>query len=113
MIEFTSGITQTGEDNRSQLQITTNAANRANVSVYSMDSRGLMAETPGGDASSGAASSQSMFSGASVFHAADTREDSRDTLATLATDTGGRSFFDLGDLGEGFQRSRKTRPAIT
>ncbi len=103
VIQFTSGITQTGEDNRSQLRATTDAANRANVSIYTVDSRGLMAEIPGGDASSGAATGNSMYSGASVFHQSDAREDSRETLATLATDTGGRSFFDLGDLGQAFQ----------
>jgi VWFA-related protein len=103
VIQFTGGITQTGEDNRSQLRVTTDAANRANVAFYTVDSRGLMAEIPGGDPSVGAASGSSMFSGASVFHQSDQREDSRDTLATLATDTGGKSFFDLGDLGDAFR----------
>ena len=45
-----------------------------------------------------------MFTGASVFHQTDQREDSRDTLATLSTDTGGRAFFDLGDLSEAFPK---------
>ena len=103
LIQFTSGITQTGEDNRSQLQITTNAANRANVSIYTVDSRGLMAEIPVGDASVGAASGNSMYTGASVYKQQDARQDSRETLATLATDTGGKSFFDFGDLGKAFQ----------
>ena len=103
LIQFTGGITQTGEDNRSQLRSTTNAANRANLSIYTVDSRGLMAEIPGGDASVGAASGTSMYSGASVFHQTDAREDSRETLSTLASDTGGRSFFDLGDLNQAFR----------
>ena len=103
MIQFTSGITQTGEDNRSQLRATTDAANRANVSIYTVDSRGLMAEIPGGDPSVGAATGNSMYSGASVFHQQDARQDSRETLATLASDTGGRSFFDFGDFGDAFK----------
>jgi len=103
VIQFTGGITQTGEDNRSQLRVTTDAANRANVSFYTVDSRGLMAEIPGGDPSVGAATGNSMFSGASVYHQQDARQDSRDTLATLATDTGGRSFFDLGDFSPAFR----------
>jgi len=102
VIQFTGGITQTGEDNRSQLRVTTDAANRANVSFYTVDSRGLMAEIPGGNATVGAASGSSMFSGAAVFHQSDAREDSRDTLATLASDTGGRAFFDLGDFAPAF-----------
>jgi len=39
-----------------------------------------------------------------VFHQTDQREDSRDTLATLSTDTGGRAFFDLGDLSDAFPK---------
>ena len=102
VIQFTSGITQTGEDNRSQLRVTTDAANRANVAIYTVDSRGLLAEIPGGDASVGAASGKSLFTGDAVYKQSDSREDSRETLSTLASDTGGRSFFDLGDLGQAF-----------
>ena len=103
VIQFTSGITQTGEDNRSQLRATTDAANRANVAIYTVDSRGLMTEIPGGDASVGGATGASMFKGDSVFHQQDQRQDSRETLATLASDTGGKAFFDLGDLGQAFK----------
>src|ERR1700683_1821545 len=104
MVEFTGGITQTGEENRTQLRAATDAANRADVSIYSIDSRGLLAAPPGGDATTNAATGTSMFTGASVFHQTDQREDSRDTLATLSTDTGGKAFFDLGDLSEAFPK---------
>jgi VWFA-related protein len=103
VLQFTSGITQTGEDNRSQLRATTDAANRANISIYTVDSRGLLAEIPGGDASVGASSGNAMYSGAAVFQQSGARQDSRETLATLASDTGGRSFFDLGDLAQAFR----------
>ena len=102
LIEFTGGITQTGEENRAELRAATDAANRANVSIYSIDARGLFATPPGGDATTAAATGTSMFTGAAVFHQTDQREDSRDTLATLSTDTGGRTFFDLGDLSDAF-----------
>jgi VWFA-related protein len=102
LVEFTGGITQTGEENRTQLRAATDAANRADVSIYSIDSRGLLAAQPGGDATTNAATGTSMFTGASVFHQTDQREDSRDTLATLSTDTGGKAFFDLGDLSDAF-----------
>src|SRR5271168_1597416 len=102
LVEFTGGITQTGEENRTQLRAATDAANRADVSIYSIDSRGLFAAPPGGDATTNAATGTSMFTGAAVFHQTDQREDSRDTLATLSTDTGGKAFFDLGDLSEAF-----------
>ena len=104
LVEFTGGITQTGEENRTQLRAATDAANRADVSIYSLDSRGLFATPPGGDATTNAATGNSMFTGASVFHQTDQREDSRDTLATLSTDTGGKAFFDLGDLSDAFPK---------
>jgi VWFA-related protein len=103
VIQFTSGVTQTGEENRSQLIAATNSANRSNVSIYTVDSRGLLTATPGGDAGTGASSGTAMFSGATVISQSQSRQDSRETLATLAGDTGGRSFFDVGDFGKVFQ----------
>jgi VWFA-related protein len=103
IIQFTSGIAQTGEENRSELIAATNSANRSNVSIYSVDSRGLLTATPGGDASTGAPGSTAMFTGATVISQSQSRQDSRDTLATLAGDTGGRAFFDVGDFGKIFQ----------
>jgi VWFA-related protein len=107
MVEFTGGLTQTGEENRAELRAATDAANRADVSIYSIDARGLFALPPGGDATTDAATGTSMFSGASVYHQTDQREDSRDTLATLSTDTGGKAFFDLGDLSDAFPQIQK------
>ena len=104
VIHFTGGITQTGEENRSQLRAATDAANRANVSFYTVDSRGLLATIPGGDPNTGAATGTAMFSGAAVFRQVQSRQDSRETLATLANDTGGRAFFDTGDFREVFQK---------
>jgi len=103
VIQFTSGVTQTGEENRSQLIAATNSANRSNVSIYTVDSRGLLTATPGGDASMGGSGGTAMFSGATVISQSQSRQDSRETLATLAGDTGGRSFFDIGDFGKVFQ----------
>ncbi len=103
VIQFTGGVSQTGEENRSELRATTDSANRANVSFYTVDSRGLMAQIPGGDASTAAATGTSMFSGAAVFRQVQTRQNSRETLATLASDTGGKSFFDIGDFGQLFK----------
>jgi VWFA-related protein len=121
VIQFTSGITQTGEENRSQLEATTDAANRANVSFYAVDARGLLPEPAGGEARQGSSSgsamfisgskatiahqaSRAMFSGAEVMQESAARHDSRETLATLAADTGGRSFFDLGDFSDVFKQ---------
>jgi VWFA-related protein len=110
VIEFTGGITQTGEENRTALRAATDAANRADVSIYSIDARGLLATAPGGDVTANAATGTSMFSGASVFHQTDQREDTRDTLATLSSDTGGKAFFDLGDLSDAFPKIQQDNP---
>jgi len=107
LVEFTGGITQTGEENRTALRAATDAANRADVSIYSIDARGLFSTPPGGDATANAATGTSMFTGASVFHQTDQREDSRDTLSTLSSDTGGQAFFDLGDLSDAFPEIQK------
>jgi VWFA-related protein len=104
VMQFTGGITQTGEENRTAVEAATDAANRADVSFYAVDARGLFAEIPGGDASHAAAAGTSMFSGASVVSQQQMRENSRDTLETLAADTGGRAFFDLGNLSKAFSQ---------
>jgi VWFA-related protein len=104
IVQFSGGITQTGEENRTELRAATDAANRADVSIYSIDARGMFATPPGGDATINAATGNSMFAGASVYHQTDQRQDSRDTLATLSSDTGGRAFFDLGDLSDAFPK---------
>ncbi len=51
----------------------------------------------------GASGGNAMFTGATVISQSQSRQDSRETLATLAGDTGGRSFFDVGDFGKVFQ----------
>jgi VWFA-related protein len=96
VLEFTSGVTQTGEENRSSLQAATDAANKANVSLYQVDSRGLMTDAL--DASTGMSRGTAGFSGQTVMAVSNARHASRDTLYTLAADTGGRTFFDLNDF---------------
>jgi VWFA-related protein len=107
LIHFTGGVTQTGQENRSQLRAATDAANRANVSLYTVDARGLQASVPGGEARSESSRGTQMYSGAAVFRQVDSRNDSRETLETLARDTGGRSFFDSGDFQEVFEQVQK------
>ena len=109
IIQFTSGITQTGEENRSELIAATNSANRSNVSIYSVDSRGLLTATPGGDASVGASGGNAMFTGATVISQSQSRQDSRETLATLAGDTGGRTFSTSETSARFFRACRTIR----
>ena len=66
VIYFSSGMSQQGQDNQVQLRRTVDRANRANVSIYAADMRGLQALVPGGDATQGSRRGTSTFSGAST-----------------------------------------------
>jgi VWFA-related protein len=107
LIYFSNGITQSGADNQSALRATTAAAVKANVSIYSMDIRGLQAFPPGGEAQSASLRGQSAYSGASVLSDLNGNAASQDTLATLSSDTGGKAFFDSNDFGTVFSQVQK------
>jgi VWFA-related protein len=101
VMEFTGGITQTGEENRSAVQAATDAANKNDVTFFQVDSRGLV--TDASDASGGIASGNSAFSGATVLATSNARNASRDTLSTLAQDTGGKMFADVNNFATIFK----------
>ncbi len=103
VIQFSGGITQTGEENRSSVTAATNAAVKNNVILFQADMRGLVSETPGGDASTGMAKSTTAFTGTAVFNLSQQRDDSRDTLSQMAQDTGGKMFADEGDFSKVFK----------
>ena len=50
LVYFASGLRLNGIDNQAQLRATTNAAMRANVAIFPVDARGLVAPAPLGDA---------------------------------------------------------------
>lgn len=103
VIHFSSGVQKTGVDNDTQLLATTDAANKADVSLYTVDARGLAALPPGGDASTASPSGTAVYTGAAVHSQINSMHETRETLATLAIDTGGKSFYDLNDFGEAFR----------
>jgi hypothetical protein len=103
VIHFSSGITGTGIENQAQLMATVAAANQSNVSLYTMDTRGLMALPPGGDATAASPSGSAIYRDAAVTSQISSMHSSRETLASLAQDTGGRAFYDTNDFGEAFQ----------
>ena len=104
VIYFSSGMSQQGTDNQVQLRRTVDRANRANVSIYAADMRGLQAIVPGGDATQASPRGMSAFSGASTRNQFDQLAASQDTLTTIAEDTGGRAFFDSNAFGAVFDR---------
>jgi VWFA-related protein len=107
VIHFSSGITRTGQENQATLRAATDAANQADVSLYTMDARGLAALPPGGDASSSSPSGTAIYSGSAVASQVSSLQGSRETLASLATDTGGRTFYDLNDFTPAFEEIQK------
>jgi VWFA-related protein len=107
VIQFSSGITQTGVDNEAQLKQTIDAANMADVSFYPIDSRGLVAMPPGGDASSASPSGVGIYTAQAVSSEISSLHNSRDTLSNIATDTGGRMFVDLNNFAPAFQEVQK------
>ena len=104
IIYFSAGMQRSGQDNQVELRAAINAAVRANVAFYPIDTRGLQAVVPGGDARQASGRGNAMFSGRGVAQQYDTLAGSQDTLTSLAADTGGRAFTDTNDFGEAFAR---------
>lgn len=107
LVYFSSGVSKTGAENQSQLRSTVNAAVRANVSFYPVDTRGLVASIPGGDASKAAPRGTSMFSGQAQRQQREKFNNQQETLATLAADTGGKAFLDSNDLALGITQAQQ------
>ncbi|HWB85526.1 MAG TPA: VWA domain-containing protein [Bryobacteraceae bacterium] len=101
LIFFSSGISRSGLDNDAQLEATINAATKANVTIFPIDARGLMADPPGGGASKGSSRGSGIFSGSVQNAQRQAINDSQDTLNSLAADTGGKMFIDSNDLSLG------------
>jgi VWFA-related protein len=106
LIYFSSGMEQSGTDNVAQLESAVNAAKRANVAFYPIDARGLIATAPAGDASSAGGRGTSSFTGTNESGRQRSRDNSQETLSTLASDTGGRLFVDDNNLALGMEKAR-------
>jgi VWFA-related protein len=101
LVYFASGLRLNGVDNQAQLRATTNAAIRANVAIFPVDARGLVAEAPLGDATRASPGGIGMFSGQLANAGMTNFQRSQDTLYSLAKDTGGKALFDNNDLSVG------------
>jgi VWFA-related protein len=107
LIYFSAGVNKTGIDNQAQLEATINAAVKANVAIYPIDARGLMADPPGGDASHAASRGTGIYNGSVYNQQRATINDSQETLYTLAADTGGKAFFDSNDITAGIVQAQQ------
>jgi VWFA-related protein len=104
LLYFSGGMGRTGTDNQVLLRRTIDQAVRANVAIYAMDSRGLQAVVPGGDAQQGSGRGTGAFSGAAQRGRVDSQFASQEALNALARDTGGQAVFDSNDFGDVFAR---------
>ena len=104
MLYFSGGLTRNGIENQASLRAATNEAAKANLAIYSVDSRGLQALPPVGDASKGSLRGNSAYSGSAATAQLSANFASQETLGTLSMDTGGKAFFDSNDFGPAFQQ---------
>jgi VWFA-related protein len=104
LLYFSGGLTRNGIENEASLRAAISAAVHANISIYSVDSRGLQALPPVGDASKGSIRGTSAYSGKAMQSQLNSNFSSQETLATLSSDTGGTAFFDSNDFAPAFQK---------
>jgi VWFA-related protein len=107
LVYFAGGLRLNGLDNLAQLRATINAAIRANISFFPVDSRGLVAMAPLGDASRPSPGGLGMFSGATTMSLTSGFQSSQDTLYALAADTGGKTMLDSNDLTAGIVQAQE------
>ena len=111
LLYFSGGISRDGIENQVSLRAAINAAVRANLSIYSVDTRGLEAVTGLGDASTGSLRGTGGFNGGAIANNMNANFASQEVMATLSSDTGGKSFFDSNDFAPAFAQVQKDTSA--
>src|SRR6201996_6111059 len=111
LLYFSGGIQRDGIENQASLHAAINASVRANLSIYSVDARGLEAISPLGDASTGSLRGTSGYNGAAVQNNLDSNFNTQEVMATLSSDTGGKAFFDSNDFSPAFQKIQQDTSA--
>jgi VWFA-related protein len=104
MLYFSGGLTRQGIENQASIRAATNECVKADTALYAIDTRGLQALNPVGDASQGSKRGTGAYSGASMQSQLNSNFSSQETLGTLASDTGGKLFVDSNDFGPAFQQ---------
>jgi VWFA-related protein len=111
MLYFSGGIQRDGIENQASLRSAINAAVRANLAIYSVDTRGLQAISPLGDASTGSLRGAGAYNGSALTNNMNANFASQEVMATLSTDTGGKAFFDSNDFAPAFARMERDTSA--
>ena len=104
LLYFSGGISRDGIENQASLRSAINAAVRANLAIYSVDTRGLQAVLPVGDASTGSMRGNGAYNGGAITNNMNANFATQEVMATLSTDTGGKAFFDSNDFAPAFAK---------
>jgi len=104
LLYFSGGISRDGIENEASLRAAINAAVRADLAIYSVDTRGLQAIGPLGDASTGSLRGSSGYNGGALLNNMNQNFATQEVMATLSSDTGGTAFFDSNDFAPAFAK---------
>jgi len=111
LLYFSGGISRDGIENQASLRAAINSAVRANLAIYSVDTRGLQAISPLGDASTGSLRGTGAYNGGAITNNMNANFASQEVMATLSTDTGGKAFFDSNDFAPAFAQVERDTSA--
>jgi len=111
LLYFSGGIPRDGIENQASLRAAINAAVRANLAIYSVDTRGLQAVTPLGDASTGSLRGTGAYNGGALMNNMNANFATQEVMATLSSDTGGKAFFDSNDFAPAFAQVERDTSA--
>jgi hypothetical protein len=111
LLYFSGGIQRDGIENQASLRATINSAVRANLAIYSVDTRGLQAVTALGDASTGSLRGSGAYSGGALLNNMNNNFATQEVMGTLSSDTGGKAFFDSNDFAPAFAQVERDTSA--
>jgi VWFA-related protein len=111
LLYFSGGISRNGIENQASLRSAINAAVRSNLAIYSVDTRGLQAITPLGDASTGSLRGTGAFNGGALASNMNSNFATQEVMGTLSSDTGGKAFFDSNDFAPAFAQVQRDSSA--
>ena len=111
LLYFSGGISRDGIENQASLRAAINAAVRANLAIYSVDTRGLQAISPLGDASTGSLRGTGAYNGGALMNNMNANFATQEVMATLSSDTGGKAFFDSNDFAPAFAQVQRDTSA--
>jgi VWFA-related protein len=111
LLYFSGGISRDGIENQASLRAAINSAVRANLAIYSVDTRGLQAISPLGDASTGSLRGSGAYNGGALLNNMNSNFASQEVMATLSSDTGGKAFFDSNDFAPAFAQVQRDTSA--